>query len=431
MTRHRILKQIGRVTLIALAWALTLAAVAVSPARAQTFKTLYKFTEQDQGTLPDSTLVWDSAGNLYGTAGDSANGDGNGAVFKLSPSGDLTFLYVFAGEGGNGENGAQPEGVVFGNDGNLYGQTADGGYNGLGLIYKLPLDGQFTVLHNYLGPPGDGVFPLGNAPLYLAPSGLFYGVTFEGGDGYCNGYNFQGYCGVAFQVDSSGNESVIYNFSGSPDGYAPPGGLIQDAHGNLYGVTFGGGANAGAVCGGLGGDYGENCGSVFKLSPNSGGGWTHSTIYSFKGGADGSTPTASPLTMDAQGNIYGSAVFHANPQCLGGCGTLFKIDTTGNFTVLHSFAGGNDGDHPQSVVSDASGNLYVATEGGNPSCADGCGLVAKLDTTGKYTVLHKFNGKDGSALGSLHLNENTGILYGTAGEGGLCSFCGTIFEIAP
>ena len=431
MAKQGTLGQSGKVALTALACALALTVFAASSALAQTFKTLYKFTPQDAASGPSSAVIWDAAGNLYGTAVSSPGGDGNGAVFELSPTGQLSFLYPFPGQGGNGDSGAQPVGVVFGNDGSLYGMTFDGGYNGYGLIYKLTPDRQFTILHNFQGPPSDGVLPLGNAPLLLAPSGLFYGVTFEGGDGYCNSYDFQGYCGVAFQMDDSGNESLVYNFLASPDGYAPPGGLIQDAQGNLYGVTFGGGAYAGALCGGLGGNYGENCGSVFKLSPNSGGGWAETTIYSFKGGADGSTPTASPLTMDGQGNIYGSAVFHANPHCLGGCGTLFKIDTAGNFTVLHSFAGGNDGDHPQSVVSDAAGNLYVATEGGNPSCQDGCGLVARLDTKGKYTVLHKFNGKDGSALGGLQLNENTRILYGVAAEGGLCSFCGTIFEITP
>jgi uncharacterized repeat protein (TIGR03803 family) len=432
MAKQATLGQFGKMTFVALAWALLLGAIAPQSARAQTFKTLYQFTEQDQGSSPDSPLVLDSAGNLYGTAGSNANGDGNGAVFEFNPgSGGITFLYTFPGTGGNGENGAQPQGVVFGADGNLYGQTFDGGYNGYGLIYKLTLGSQFTILHNFQGPPNDGVYPLGNASLFLAPSGLFYGVTFEGGNGACGLYYPKGYCGIAFQVDSSGNESVIYNFQQSPDGFAPPGGLIQDTRGNLYGVTFGGGANPGAVCGGLGNDYGENCGSVFKLSPSSGGGWTESTVYSFKGGADGATPSQSPLTMDAQGNIYGTAVFHGSPQCLGGCGTLYKIDTSGNFTVLHSFTGGNDGDHPQFVTSDAAGNLYVAAEGGDPSCSVGCGLVVKLDTGGEYKVVHKFNGKDGADPSSLSLDASTGIIYGTTPLGGLCSFCGTIFEITP
>jgi uncharacterized repeat protein (TIGR03803 family) len=429
MAKQGTLGQFRKVTLVLVAWALALTALAASPARAQTFKTLYKFTPQDVASYPVSPLVWDSAGNLYGTAGDSPNGDGNGGVFELSPTGQLSFLYAFPGQGGNGENGAQPFGVAFGNDGNLYGDTFDGGYNGLGVIYKLSLDGQFTVLHNFQGYPNDGTAPLAS-PLVLAPSGLFYGLTFEGGNGPC-GFYPKGYCGTAFQVDTSGNESVIYNFQESPDGFAPIGGLIQDAQGNLYGGTFGGGASPGAVCGGLGNDYGENCGSVFKLSPSSGGGWTESTVYSFKGGADGSTPSDNSPAMDAHGNIYGAAVWDGKPGCLGGCGTVYKIDTGGNFSVLHSFTGGNDGYHPQSVVSDAAGNLYVATQGGDPSCQTGCGLVVKLDTRGKYTVIHKFNGKDGSGPESLALDGATGIIYGTTPLGGLCDFCGTIFEITP
>ena len=137
--------------------------------------------------------------------------------------------------------------------------------------------------------------------------------------------------------------------------------------------------------------------------------------------------------MDAQGNIYGTTDAYGPSGCFEGCGTLYKIDTSGNFTVLHSFTGGDDGDHPQGVISDSAGNLYLTTQGGNPTCTGGfgCGLVVKLDTAGKYTVLHKFNGKDGYGPMGLSLNENTGILYGVADLGGLCNFCGTIFEITP
>ena len=245
-------------------------------------------------------------------------------------------------------------------------------------------------------------------------------------------YYPKGYCGVAFQVDSSGNESVIYNFKESPDGFAPPGGLRFKTRRAICTAPRSAAApTLGRCVGGLGDDYGENCGSVFRLSPNSGGGWTESIIYSFKGGADGATPSQSPLTIDAHGNIYGTAVFHGNPQCLGGYGTLYKIDASGNFTVLHSFTGGNDGDHPQYVTSDASGNLYVVAEGGDPSCNTGCGLVVRLGTGGEYKVVHKFNGKDGADPSSLNLDPSTGIIYGTTPLGGLCSFCGTIFEITP
>jgi hypothetical protein len=112
---------------------------------------------------------------------------------------------------------------------------------------------------------------------------------------------------------------------------------------------------------------------------------------------------------------------------------LFKIDTSGNFTVLHSFTGGDDGDHPQGVISDSAGNLYLTTQGGNPTCTGGfgCGLVVKLDTAGNYTVLHKFNVNGGNTPNGLVLDEKTGILYGAAAYGGLCTFCGTIFEITP
>ena len=285
--KQEILKQVARATFVVLACALLLGAIVPISVGAQTFKTLYKFKEQDAASGPNSALVWDAAGNLYGTAGGSPNGEGNGAVFELSPSGEMTFLYTFPGTNGNGENGAQPQGVVFGTDGNLYGDTYDGGYNNYGVIFKLTLSGQFTLLYNFQGSPNDGVAPI-STPLLPGPSGLFYGATAEGGDGLCRGENRQGFCGVVFTVDTSGNETVIHDLQGSPgDGVEPFGNLVQDVQGNLYGATMGGGAYPGLLCGGL---SGWNCGAVIKLSPSSGGGWTESLLHSFTGGSEGLVP---------------------------------------------------------------------------------------------------------------------------------------------
>jgi uncharacterized repeat protein (TIGR03803 family) len=117
-------------------------------------------------------------------------------------------------------------------------------------------------------------------------------------------------------------------------------------------------------------------------------------------------------------------------------GTVFKVDTDGNETVLHSFTGGSDGCHPVGVVLDASGTLFgVAGEGGSGSCSNGDGVVFKVDTAGNFSVLYTFGGLDGADPDSILLIDSAGNLYGTTGYGGsskACTYgCGTVFELTP
>jgi uncharacterized repeat protein (TIGR03803 family) len=188
---------------------------------------------------------------------------------------------------------------------------------------------------------------------------------------------------VVFKVDRAGNYTVLYTFAGGVDGDGPTRSLVRDAAGNLYGVTNGGGI--------------QDCGTVFKLSPTG----QHTVLYSFTNSPDGCW--ARSVIRDGTGNLYGITQQGGGTGCGGeGCGTIFKLDTTGKKTALHSFTGGTDGgygfvDYFGSLVRDSAGNLYGTTSvGGDLSCPDGnglgCGVVFKLDNKGKETVLHNFAG---------------------------------------
>src|SRR5271157_511854 len=249
-------------------------------------------------------------------------------------------------------------GLVRDAQGNLYGTTLWGGAYDLGTVFKVDTNGNETVLHSFPATGGDGSQPL--AGLVLDVQGNLYGTTGKGGDVACNLAYGPG-CGTVFKVDTTGKETVLYSFPGYPGhGAYPNAGLVLDALGNLYGTTGGGGA--------------ADAGTVFKLAPPVPPSvtWTETVLHSFTGGADGETPSAG-LVRDAQGNLYGTTIG-------GGAydlGTVFKVDTNGNETVLHSFpATGGDGSQPRAgLVLDAQGNLYGTTYVGG---ASGDGTVFKL-----------------------------------------------------
>jgi uncharacterized repeat protein (TIGR03803 family) len=416
------MRRVGKAAGIASAWAVLLGAFMPPLTQAQTFKTLYSFTGGNDGGQPHGPLLLDKHGNVSGTAYWSGNGLDNGTVFRVSASGKFTLLYAFPGQGGNGQSGAFPDaGLIRDNAGNFYSTAEAGGQNQYGVVFKLSPAGKETVLHYFSGPPNDGTTP--TSTLLSSPSGVFYGVALGGGSGKCRGG--VPVCGIVFSIDSKGNYKVIYNFQGQPeDGLEPWGNLVQDAQGNLYGTTAGGGDQSELNCGGL--LFG--CGTVFKLSPNSDQTWTETLLYSFTGGADGDEPIG--LALDAHGNLYGAALFGGNAGCVGGCGTVYKLDTAGTFTVLHSFTGGKDGAGPGGALLDASGNFYGVTDGGgNSGCRFGCGVVFEVDATGRYTLLHSFSGPDGDKAGFLIFGK-TGTLYGTTALGGASNW-GTIFKLKP
>ena len=325
----------------------------------------------------------------------------------------------------------------------------------------------FTVLHSFSG--GDGAQP--EAPLLLDDAGNLYGTARAGGSLACNlGPGFASGCGIAFKLDPSGNETVVYSFKGGSDGANPFTGLVRDAAGNLYGTTLDGGSST--ACGING------CGTVFKLDPSG----NETVLHSFTG-VDGARPILGALIRDAAGNLYGTTQVGGSGPCgfaSGGCGTVFKIDTSGNEIVLHSFLG-SDGEFPAGgVVMDGAGNLYGTTnatvfkvdpvgnetvlhiftgspDGASPeagllrdaagnlygtttfggrlnlNCINGCGVVFKLDAAGNETILHSFTGPpiDGAyPVGAALTMDKAGNLYGTTESGGSFNF-GTVFKLDP
>ncbi len=200
-------------------------------------RVLYSFAGKPDASQPFAGLLLDS-GNLYGTTASGGNatacysygGNGCGTVFKVDKSGVETLLYQFQGNFGSGKGA-----------GNLYGTAQNygdlkcnkrGGNPGCGTMFKLGPSNKFTVLHDFAGSP-DGAVP--SESLIIDKKGNLYGTTSFGGDDTCNG----GYsCGVAFEIDAAGHESVLYSFTGGRnDGEVPYGGLARDAMGNLYGTT--------------------------------------------------------------------------------------------------------------------------------------------------------------------------------------------------
>jgi len=242
---------------------------------------------------------------------------------------------------------------------------------------------------------------------------------------------------------AAGQEKILYGFKDIPDGQYPGyGRLISDSAGNLYGTT---------ISGGNGSCQGTGCGTVFELSPQSGGGWTETILHSFQNnGYDGVNPYFG-VAIDITGNLFGTTRYGGDGGCTGeyqpnGCGTIFELspqpDGTWKERRLHDFKnGGRDGTYPYApVILDSAGNLYGTTlNGGDDECynSNGCGIIFELSQSGIYEVLHRFHGglDDGVfPLGALTF-DSSGNLYGTTEEGGdgnACdSGCGTVFELSP
>lgn len=283
------------------------------------------------------------------------------------------------------------------------------------------LQGQtYSIIHSFQGGT-DGGSPW--ATLVRDKAGNLYGTTEFGGIPSCDGYD-RG-CGTVFKLDKSGKETVLYRFKGGKNpAYPTVAGVHLDSVGNLYGTTPLGG-NTKGVCSLLG-----SCGTVFKVDKSG----NATVLYRFKGGADGASPLAS-LIRDAAGNFYGTT-FAGGERCSNGsygCGTVFKVNTTGQVTILHRFKGGADGAFPVAVSLLAGGNLYGTTsEGGDPSCNHGfgCGTVFKMDKSGNVTVLYSFTGIDGAGPGPGLIRDSAGNLYGVTESGGTF-FWGNVFKLDP
>ena len=296
-----------------------------------------------------------------------------------------------------GADGASPyASLIRDANGNLYGATFAGGAANLGTVFKVDKTGKETVLYSFTGPP-DGEHP--SDRLLRDKAGNFYGPLYEGG---ASGY------GAVFKLDTTGKESLVYSFGPGTDGEYPGGGLIEDAVGNFYGTTGYGGASGN--------------GTVYKLSKSG----KETVLHSFTG-ADGQYPF-STLLRDSAGTLYGTTSMGGT----SGNGTVFKLTKKRKESVLHSFAGGTDGVNPYAgLVQDVKENFYGTTYSGGAGCQGfGCGTVFKLDPKGKETVLHAFATADGHYpdFGTL-VRDAAGNLYGTTYAGGTADL-GTVFKVS-
>jgi uncharacterized repeat protein (TIGR03803 family) len=360
--------------------------IAAPLAHAQTESVLYNFSGGSDGADPNASLISDGNGNFYGTTTDGGE-YGAGTVFELSPNGgslDETVLYSFSGPDGSNPSAN----LIFDSAGNLYGTAQTGGTKDGGVAFELTPVGKhwkITILYNF---PSNVNGSLPNTGLVMDSAGNLYGTT-AGNNTQHDGTVFQlipngnkptkkviytyprvgpNYAGLT--IDAAGNlfgvqnqekvfelspngdtwtATVIHGFTAASDIYGTP---VLDPAGNIYGTTQGGGAHG--------------FGSVYKLTLGMNGKWTEKVLYSFEGGSDGNAPRAG-VTLDAAGNVYGTTSL-GGPDNLG---TVFELAAPvgkGDYTeeILWSF-NGTDGSLPYaSLILDSADNLYgTASTGGS------------------------------------------------------------------
>jgi len=404
--------------------------IATTPAAAQTFNVLYKFTGGADGAVPYGGVTVGSRGTLYGTTSFGGNGGvmGAGIVYQLSQRNSGWVLNPLHEFSENGVDGYRPNATVaIASDGVLYGTTAFGGSAGGGTVFELqppPTTCKTpicywneTLLHAFQGGANDGWENYviddnedgGYGNLTLDQAGNIYGTTAAGGPSNL---------GVVFELTPSGGGwtiDLLHSFSNNgTEGYQPLFGVIFDPAGNLYGVT----------------EYGtteDSGGTVFELSP-SGGTWTEDILYDSFGFE--TFPTT--LVRDQSGNLY-STTWNGDDY-----GTIFDLTpSNGSWTLstLHNFFSDC---LPQPLAMDAAGNFYGTCEVGGRYLY---GMVFELTHSGEswtLTDIHDFGGDDGYyPLGPVVL-DSSGNLYGTATRGGNLSECvefdyegcGVVWEIS-
>jgi uncharacterized repeat protein (TIGR03803 family) len=256
-----------------------------------------------------------------------------------------------------------------------------------------------TTLYDFQG-GSDGAWPCSG--LVRGSQGRLYGTTQFGG-GKDN-------AGTVFELSLSGNETVLHRFH-IADGQNPCSSLFRSSHGDFYGTTI----------------YGGVYGTVFRLHGNK-----LTVLHEFTGNPDGAFPV-SGVIEDATGVVYGTTGQGGTGPCSGGCGTIYRIDQSGNAMILHSFNGPDGAGPSAGLIMDSVGSLYGTTRAGgaNQLCPQegGCGTVFKLDANHKLTLLHSFvGGADGWAVGSGLVSDAQGNLYGTTLGGGTSNM-GTVYEV--
>jgi uncharacterized repeat protein (TIGR03803 family) len=329
---------------------------------AQTFTTLVNFNYTNGANPYFTSLVQGTDGNLYGTTeGGGVNGEGT--VFKVTPTGTLTTLYSFCAKPNCADGSVPVGGLVLGTDGNFYGTTSEGGISAdpcggdCGTVFKITPAGKLTTLHKFDSTDGYAT-PYG--PLVQATNGNFYGTTQSG---------------TVYSITSGGKFTTL--LTGGAGGYA----LIQATNGTFYG-TGGGGPD----------------GTVYSITA----GGKLTTLHSFDG-TDGYSPFG-PLVQSSNGNFYGTTSqggpndsCNSQPPIFIGCGTVFEITPGGTLTMLNNFDN-TDGEYPNgSMIQATNGNFYgTSVYGGAPGpCYISCGTIFSITSAGALTTVHSFDNTDG------------------------------------
>jgi uncharacterized repeat protein (TIGR03803 family) len=443
----------------------------IQSVRAQTFPTyidLHNFgasvtnangKKGQDGFTPVAGVVFDSAGNMYGTtSGGGAllySGTGYGIVWEITNTGIYKDLHDFGGpvtnsNGKAGRDGGEPFcNVSIDSEGNLYGTTTTGGLydsnlgEGGGIVWEIAKSGVYKDIHDFGGPVSnpagiDGADP--NCGTTFDSSGNMFGTTTYGGanDG-----------GIAWEITKAGQYRVLHDFGGTivnangksgADGNSSLAAVTVDSVGNIIGTTaFGGPTN--------------DSGIVWEI-PKGGG---YKDLHDFggtvtnangKSGPDGESPFAG-VTLDPAGNIFGTTVSggpYLSQIYQTGLGTVWEITKSGVYKDLHDFGGtvtnsngttGPDGASPEgNVATDSAGNLYGTTSHGGPydSTDEGDGgIVWEISKSGTYKDQFDFN-FDAGATGNDPFAGVTldaaGNLFGTGVQGGTTGG-GAVFCLSP
>jgi uncharacterized repeat protein (TIGR03803 family) len=401
---------------------------------AQTLTTLSSFS-WGHGAVPEAGLVQATNGDFYGTANEGGSRKclyGCGTVFKITPGGKLILLHTFCSLSGCTDGAYPYAGLVQAANGNLYGTASEGGAKGYGTVFKITPSGEFTTLYIFCSLPGcaDGAYPLAglvqaaNGDLYGTTGGTVFKITPSGMlstlHNFCSPSSCPGVSGLVqdtngdlygttqgdevdkdgtvFRITPSGRLTTLYSFctqSGCTDGASPDAALAQGAKGELYGTTDAGGAG--------------NDGTVFKITASG----TLTTLYTFcsEGGCPPYIGIYSTLVQATDGNLYGTD-FAGGPD---GFGTIFKITPNGTLTTIYNFCSQNacsDGDAPLAgLIQATDGNLYGTTDVGG---AHNLGTVFRLSLgLDPLVKTQTASGKVGDAVKILgtDLTSATGVKF--------------------